>query len=170
MPRTPSQADPRSVVAQSRLEEEPRLKTRWAGYAFARDFREDCGHAFMLDDQTYSERQQAVQQPGTCLYRHTSDRPCFFTPPARPAPRPAPRRARWTVATRFRACCCSFAFPWSIGNTKTPFTRAHPPEPPSTPSATTPRHTLLRAAPGGGAARPFILPICRSVEGNGGPH
>ena len=53
---------------------------------------------------------------------------------------------------------------WSIGNTKPLFTRAHPPEPPSTPPATTPRHTLLRAAPGGGAARPFILPICRSKE------
>ena len=31
----PTQADPRSVVAQSRLEEDPRLKTMWAGYAFA---------------------------------------------------------------------------------------------------------------------------------------
>ena len=29
---------------------------------------------------------------------------------------------------------------WSIGNTKPLFTRAHPPEPPSTPSATTTRH------------------------------
>ena len=44
----------------------------WAGYAFARDFREDRGHAFMLDDQTYTERQQAVQQPGTCLHCHAS--------------------------------------------------------------------------------------------------
>ena len=35
VPRTPTQADPRSVVAQSRLEEDPRLKTMWAGYAFA---------------------------------------------------------------------------------------------------------------------------------------
>ena len=34
MPRTPTQADPRSIVAQSRLEEDPRLKTMWAGYAF----------------------------------------------------------------------------------------------------------------------------------------
>src|SRR5215813_4708080 len=40
MPRTPSQADPRSVVAQSRLEADPRLRITWAGYAFARDFRE----------------------------------------------------------------------------------------------------------------------------------
>ena len=35
VPRTPTAADPRSVVAQSRLEEDPRLKTMWAGYAFA---------------------------------------------------------------------------------------------------------------------------------------
>ena len=35
VPRTPTEADPRSVVAQSRLEEDPRLKTMWAGYAFA---------------------------------------------------------------------------------------------------------------------------------------
>jgi nitrite reductase (cytochrome c-552) len=72
LPRTPSQADPRSVVAQSRLEEDPRLKIMWAGYAFARDFREDRGHAFMLADQTYTERQQAAQQPGTCLHCHAS--------------------------------------------------------------------------------------------------
>jgi nitrite reductase (cytochrome c-552) len=72
LPRTPSAADPRSIVAQSRLEEDPRLKIMWAGYAFARDFREERGHAFMLDDQTYTERQIAVQQPGTCLHCHAS--------------------------------------------------------------------------------------------------
>ena len=71
-PRTPTQADPRSLVAQSRLEEDPRLKTMWAGYAFAKDFREERGHAFMLADQTYTERQQAVKQPGTCLHCHAS--------------------------------------------------------------------------------------------------
>ncbi len=72
LPRTPSKADPRSIVAQSRLEEDPRLKIMWAGYAFARDFREERGHAFMLTDQTYTERQQAAQQPGTCLHCHAS--------------------------------------------------------------------------------------------------
>jgi nitrite reductase (cytochrome c-552) len=72
MPHTPTHADPRSVVAQSRLEEDPRLKTMWAGYAFAKDFREERGHAFMLDDQTYTERQQAAKQPGTCLHCHAS--------------------------------------------------------------------------------------------------
>jgi nitrite reductase (cytochrome c-552) len=72
LPKTPSQSDPRSVVAQSKLEEDPRLKVMWAGYAFARDFREERGHAHMLDDQTYTERQIAVKQPGTCLHCHAS--------------------------------------------------------------------------------------------------
>ena len=72
VPRTPSEADPRSIVAQSRLEEDPRLKVMWAGYAFSRDFREERGHAHMLTDQVYTERQQAVQQPGTCIHCHAS--------------------------------------------------------------------------------------------------
>jgi nitrite reductase (cytochrome c-552) len=72
VPRTPTDADPRSVVAQSRLEEDPRLKTMWAGYAFAKDFREERGHAYMLDDQTFTERQQVAKQPGTCLNCHAS--------------------------------------------------------------------------------------------------
>jgi nitrite reductase (cytochrome c-552) len=71
LPRTPTDADPRSIVAQSRLEEDPRLKMMWAGYAFSTDFREDRGHAFMLEDQTYTGR-QAVPQPGTCLHCHAS--------------------------------------------------------------------------------------------------
>lgn len=70
--RTPTHVDPRSVVAQSRIEEDTRLKTIWDGYAFAKDFREDRGHAYMLDDQTYTERQQAAKQPGTCLHCHAS--------------------------------------------------------------------------------------------------
>jgi nitrite reductase (cytochrome c-552) len=72
LPRTPTDVDPRSVVAQSRLEEDPRLRIMWAGYPFSRDFREDRGHAYMLEDQTYTERQQVVKQPGTCLHCHAS--------------------------------------------------------------------------------------------------
>jgi nitrite reductase (cytochrome c-552) len=72
IPRTPTKADPRSVVAQSKLEEDPRLKTMWAGYAFAHDFREERGHAYMLEDQTYTERQIVARQPGTCLQCHAS--------------------------------------------------------------------------------------------------
>jgi nitrite reductase (cytochrome c-552) len=72
IPRTPSATDPRATVAQSRLEEDPRLMTMWAGYAFAKDFREERGHAYMLEDQTYTERQAVVQQPGTCMHCHAS--------------------------------------------------------------------------------------------------
>jgi nitrite reductase (cytochrome c-552) len=71
-PRTPTAADPRSVVAQSRLEDDPRLKRMWAGYAFSVDFREERGHAYMLDDQTFTERQQVARQPGTCMHCHAS--------------------------------------------------------------------------------------------------
>jgi nitrite reductase (cytochrome c-552) len=72
VPRAPTERDPRTVVAQSRLEEDPRLKIMWAGYAFAKDFREERGHAFMLEDQTYTERQVVSKQPGTCLHCHAS--------------------------------------------------------------------------------------------------
>src|SRR4051812_16840657 len=72
VPHTPTQADPRSVVAQSRLEEDPRLKEFWAGYAFAEDFREERGHAYVLEDQEFTERQHVTKQPGTCLHCHAS--------------------------------------------------------------------------------------------------
>jgi nitrite reductase (cytochrome c-552) len=72
LPHSPTEADPRSVLSQSKLEEDPRLKTMWAGYAFSKDFREERGHAFMLDDQTFTERQTVVKQPGTCLNCHAS--------------------------------------------------------------------------------------------------
>ncbi|OFZ19084.1 MAG: nitrite reductase [Bdellovibrionales bacterium GWB1_55_8] len=71
-PRTPSKADPRTQVAQSRLEEDPRLKIIWAGYPFSEDFREERGHAYMLEDQIYTQRQIVAKQPGTCLHCHAS--------------------------------------------------------------------------------------------------
>lgn len=72
IPRQPTAADPRDVVAASRLVEDPRLREFWAGYAFAEDFREERGHAYMFIDQIFTERQQVVQQPGTCLHCHAS--------------------------------------------------------------------------------------------------
>ena len=72
VPRTPTQADPRDIVAQSRLESDPLLKRMWNGYAFAVDFREERGHAHMLDDQTFTQRQEVTTQPGTCLHCHGS--------------------------------------------------------------------------------------------------
>ena len=48
------------------------MKTIWAGYAFAVDFREERGHAHMLDDQMFTDRQNVAKQPGACLHCHAS--------------------------------------------------------------------------------------------------
>ncbi len=68
-----SEADPRDPgQTTSKIEADPRLKTMWAGYAFAVDFREERGHAYMLQDQKSTGRQKVVVQPGACLHCHAS--------------------------------------------------------------------------------------------------
>jgi len=76
VPNVTSEADPRDVVSKSKLETIPQLKRMWAGYAFSKDFREERGHAYMLTDQLYTERQQAGQ-PGTCINCHASTYPAM---------------------------------------------------------------------------------------------
>ncbi|AKU92075.1 ammonia-forming cytochrome c nitrite reductase subunit c552 [Vulgatibacter incomptus] len=72
MPRTPTEADPRSIVARSKVETDPRLKTMWAGYPFSVDYRQKRGHAYMLEDQEQTRRVKEFNQPGTCLHCHAS--------------------------------------------------------------------------------------------------
>lgn len=72
MPQTPTTADPRSIVSRSKVDEDIGLKTMWQGYAFAADFREERGHAYMLEDQKLTKRQRVVPQPGACLNCHAS--------------------------------------------------------------------------------------------------
>ena len=67
VPRTPTGTDPRTMVSRSKVEEDIGLRTMWQGYPFAVDFREERGHAYMLEDQTYTMRQQVAPQPGACL-------------------------------------------------------------------------------------------------------
>jgi nitrite reductase (cytochrome c-552) len=43
----------------------------WAGYSFAKDYRERRGHAYMLEDQTYTGRQQFAP-PAMCINCHAS--------------------------------------------------------------------------------------------------
>ena len=71
IPHTPDSDDPRSETARSKIEMNPRLKRMWAGYAFSIDYREARGHAYMLDDQTLTQRHQ-VQQYGNCMNCHAS--------------------------------------------------------------------------------------------------
>ncbi len=70
--QTPTTEDPRTVTSQSKLDHLPALRRMWAGYAFSKDFREERGHAYMLEDQIFTGRQQAAPQPGTCLHCHAS--------------------------------------------------------------------------------------------------
>ncbi len=72
VPRQPDEQDPRQVVTQSKIQQDPRLARMWSGYAFSVDFREERGHAYMLEDQTFTKRVHVVQQPGTCLNCHSS--------------------------------------------------------------------------------------------------
>jgi len=72
LPHIPTAEDPRTVVTQSKIDEDPRLKIMWAGYAFATDYRKKRGHEFMLEDQTYTGRVLKFKQPGSCLHCHGS--------------------------------------------------------------------------------------------------
>lgn len=70
--QAPSARDPRDVVSQSKIDEDPRLKRMWLGYPFSVDFREERGHAYMLIDQRETERVKQFKQPGACLNCHAS--------------------------------------------------------------------------------------------------
>jgi nitrite reductase (cytochrome c-552) len=63
--------------AISKLDEDPRLKRIFAGYAFSVDYRERRGHAFMLEDQDNTERVKKFKQPGACLHCHASIIPAY---------------------------------------------------------------------------------------------
>lgn len=63
--------------AASRLEKDPWLKRMFAGYAFALDFRERRGHAYMLVDQENTKRVTELPQTGACLHCHASALPTW---------------------------------------------------------------------------------------------
>lgn len=55
----------------------PWLKTMFAGYAFAIDYRDRRGHAYMLQDQESTDRVLKKPQPGACLHCHASIIPTY---------------------------------------------------------------------------------------------
>src|SRR4051812_8427091 len=63
--------------AQSRLDKDTWLTRMFAGYAFAIDFRERRGHAYMLSDQENTKRILDKPQPGACLHCHASIIPTY---------------------------------------------------------------------------------------------
>jgi nitrite reductase (cytochrome c-552) len=58
-----------------------KLDDKWkrffAGYAFSIEYREERGHAYMLEDQDKTERTHQVKQPGACLHCHASIIPAY---------------------------------------------------------------------------------------------
>ena len=55
----------------------PWLTRMFAGYAFAIDYRDRRGHAYMLQDQEETKRVTERPQPGSCLQCHTSVIPTY---------------------------------------------------------------------------------------------
>ena len=68
----------------------PWLTRMFAGYAFAIDYRDRRGHAFMLTDQENTKRTKERSQPGSCIQCHASVIPLYRKTGAELAPQASP--------------------------------------------------------------------------------
>jgi nitrite reductase (cytochrome c-552) len=73
-----------------KAERSPWLTRMFAGYAFAIDYRDRRGHAFMLADQEATKRTKERKQPGSCLHCHASVIPLYRQTGAELAPAAPP--------------------------------------------------------------------------------
>jgi nitrite reductase (cytochrome c-552) len=64
------------ALPEQKIERDPWLKRMFLGYAFAIDYRDRRGHAYMLADQENTLR-QSVAQTGSCLHCHASVMPLY---------------------------------------------------------------------------------------------
>ncbi len=62
-------------VPYNKLERYPAMVRIWAGYAFSKDFNEERGHFYALQDQKETKRTEIVDQPGACANCHSADAP-----------------------------------------------------------------------------------------------
>jgi len=65
------------ALPEEKSARDPWLKRLFAGYAFAIDYRDRRGHAFMLTDQEGTKRVTERPQPGSCLHCHASVIPTY---------------------------------------------------------------------------------------------
>jgi nitrite reductase (cytochrome c-552) len=65
------------ALPAEKIERDPWLKRMFAGYAFAIDYRDRRGHAYMLSDQEATKRVTERPQPGACLHCHGSVIPTY---------------------------------------------------------------------------------------------
>jgi nitrite reductase (cytochrome c-552) len=75
-----------SMLPPEKAEAAPWLTRLFAGYAFAIDYRDRRGHAFMLMDQEHTKRTTERKQPGSCLHCHGSVMPLYRKTGAELAP------------------------------------------------------------------------------------
>ena len=112
---TPTSAPPnapaRSMEAAVRIhwrptnwQQDPRLKTIFAGYAFSVDYRARRGHAYMLTDQRETKRVQLpFRQTGACLQCHASNANAYRKRGLKMGLQ-ARCRIRWSVRTAMPSC------------------------------------------------------------------
>jgi len=65
------------ALPDEKIERDPWLKRMFAGYAFALDYRDRRGHAYMLSDQEMTKRVTERPQPGSCLHCHAAVIPTY---------------------------------------------------------------------------------------------
>lgn len=64
------------ALPEQKIERDPWLQRMFRGYAFAIDYRDRRGHAYMLQDQENTER-LSKPQSGSCLHCHASVMPLY---------------------------------------------------------------------------------------------
>jgi nitrite reductase (cytochrome c-552) len=65
------------ALPDEKIVRDPWLKRMFAGYAFAIDYRDRRGHAYMLSDQEMTKRVTERPQPGSCLHCHSAVIPTY---------------------------------------------------------------------------------------------
>lgn len=65
------------ALPEEKIERDPWLKRMFLGYAFAIDYRDRRGHAYMLHDQESTRRVGDKPQGGSCLHCHASIIPTY---------------------------------------------------------------------------------------------
>ena len=65
------------ALPEEKSARDPWLLRMFAGYAFALDYRDRRGHAYMLSDQEATRRVNERPQPGSCLHCHGSVIPTY---------------------------------------------------------------------------------------------
>ena len=78
------------ILPPEKAEKTPWLTRMFAGYAFAIDYRDRRGHAYMLTDQESTKRTKERKQPGSCLHCHASIIPLYRQTGAELAPSAPP--------------------------------------------------------------------------------